>query len=48
MRCAVFACIVFIPLPLGEEAGVYDLVSLKLITLRADKSTELEEEIKGL
>lgn len=48
MHCAVFAWIVFTPLPLGEEAGVYDLVSLKLITLRADKSTELEEEIKGL
>lgn len=48
MPCAVFACTVFIPLPLGQEAGVYDLVSLKLITLGADMSTELEEEIKGL
>lgn len=48
MLCAIFAWTIFIPLLLGEEAGVYDLASLKLIIFRTDVSTELEAEIKGL
>lgn len=47
MLCAVFAWVIFIPLTLGQEACVYDLVSLRLITLGADRSSELEEETEG-